>query len=77
MQPGDLVIVRCPVGFANRTLQNSIGRLVSRGGWLDVHHVFLLTGPEAGKTWQFIGGHLKLARANPGVQPIGELHANG
>lgn len=58
MRTGEMVIVRCPMGFANRLLQNSIGRvLYSYGG---ITGVSLLSGPEAGRTWQFGTSHLRL-----------------
>ena len=65
METGDLVIVRVPQGYANRLLQNSIGRLLSINKTLNVATVELITGNESGRLWQFCLHHIKRANPNP------------
>jgi len=58
---GSIVIVRCEGRLANSQLNNSYGRLVSQGGFMDIHHVLLISGPDAGRMWQFGREQIRLA----------------
>jgi hypothetical protein len=63
MQVGDLVIVRCPMGSANRQLQNGYARILTIWDLGRMADVRLLSGAHKGERWQFVVAHLRRPNA--------------
>lgn len=59
MQKDDFIVVDAPAKYANSSLNGSLGKVYSVGSW--IVNVSLVSGPQAGREWQFNPNHVRLA----------------
>lgn len=59
MQTGDIAIVRCPMNYANRQLQNEVVKVIKIWDLGNMADVRILSGVHKGERWQFVLSHLR------------------